>query len=121
MRRAPFGTRFLVGSLAAWRLTHLLAEEDGPADAVLRIRERLGSSRLGSLMDCFACVSVWVGAPISLAVADRARDVPVVWLALSGSACLLERTVQLADSYPPHAGAATVGSAAGTSRTHVAA
>lgn len=97
MRRASFGTRFAVGALAAWRLTHLLAEEDGPADAVLRVRERLGTSRLGGLMDCFACVSVWVAAPLSLAVADRARDVPVVWLALSGSACLLERGAQLAE------------------------
>jgi hypothetical protein len=101
MRRAAFGTRFAVGALAAWRLTHLIAEEDGPADVVLRIREHLGSSRLGGLMDCFACVSVWVAAPISVAVADRTRDVPLVWLALSGSACLLERAAQLGQSRAP--------------------
>jgi uncharacterized protein DUF1360 len=99
--RAAFGTRFLVGSLAVWRLTHLIAEEDGPGDLVLRIRERLGSSRLGDLMDCFACVSVWVAAPVSLSVAERTRDVPIVWLALSGSACLLERVAALPEARAP--------------------
>jgi hypothetical protein len=90
-----------MGSLTVWRLTHLIAEEDGPADVVLKTRERLGSSRLGDLMDCFACISVWVAVPVSLAVADRRRDLPVVWLALSGSACLLERAAKLADADPP--------------------
>jgi len=83
--------RFAVGALATWRVTHLLAEEDGPADAVVRLRARLGTGRLGQLMDCFACTSVWVAAPVSLAVARRPRDLPVTWLALSGAACLLER------------------------------
>jgi len=83
--------RFAAGALATWRVTHLLAEEDGPADAVVRLRARLGDGGLGRLMDCFACTSVWVAAPVSLAVARRPRDVPVTWLALSGAACLLER------------------------------
>ena len=86
-----FATRFALGALATWRLTHLIAEEDGPADAVVRLRVRLGTGRLGQLMDCFACTSVWVAAPIAVAVARRRRDRPLTWLALSGAACLLER------------------------------
>jgi hypothetical protein len=88
---ASSAVRFTIASLAAWRLTHLLAEEDGPADLVLRVRERAGTSQLGSLMDCFGCLSFWVAAPLSPIVATRRRDVPLVWLALSGAACLLER------------------------------
>ena len=91
MSDAGPAARFGLGALAVWRVTHLLAEEDGPADAVLRLRARLGTSQLGRLMDCFECTSVWVAAPASLAVARRSRDVPVVWMALSGAACLLER------------------------------
>ena len=91
MTDAGFGTRFAVGALATWRLTHLIAEEDGPADAVVRLRVRLGSSQLGLLMDCFACTSIWVAAPVTLAVARRPREAPLTWLALSGAACLLER------------------------------
>lgn len=85
------GLRFAAASLAAWRLSHLIAEEDGPADAVVRLRRRLGESWLGELADCFACVSVWVAMPLAPVVARRPRDRPVAWLALSGAACLLER------------------------------
>jgi hypothetical protein len=45
-------------------------------------------------MDCFACTSVWVAAPVTLAVARRPREGPLTWLALSGAACLLERMTE---------------------------
>ena len=89
-----FAMRFALGALATWRVTHLIAEEDGPADAVVRLRVRLGTSQLGRLMDCFACTSVWVAAPVALAVARRPREGPLTWLALSGAACLLERMTE---------------------------
>jgi hypothetical protein len=91
MDRPGFGTRFAVAALAVWRVTHLLAEEDGPVDAVVRLRRRAGSGQLGELMDCFYCLSVWLAAPAAPAVASRRKDVPAVWCALSGAACLLER------------------------------
>lgn len=93
MKRS-FIVRFAVASLATWRVTHLLAEEDGPADVVLRLRERAGASVLGSLMDCFGCLSLWVAAPLAAVVAERREDVPLVCLALSGTACLLERATE---------------------------
>jgi hypothetical protein len=83
--------RFCLAALATWRVTHLLAEEDGPSDAVVRLRLALGKSRAGALMDCFYCLSVWIAAPLSLRIAPRARDWPLTWLAVSGAACLLER------------------------------
>jgi hypothetical protein len=82
---------FGLASVATWRVTHLLAEEDGPGDFVLKLRLRASESWAGELLDCFYCVSIWVAAPIAVAIAPRRRDVPVVWLALSGAACLLER------------------------------
>lgn len=90
MSCSSFTSRFVVGSLVTWRVTHLLAEEDGPADVVLRMRRRLGESELGELMDCFNCLSIWVAALVSLAAADRKRDAALMWPALSGAACLLE-------------------------------
>ena len=91
MTGSGFDGRFVLAALATWRVSHLLAEEDGPWDAVVRLRLRLGSGQLGALMDCFHCLSLWVSAPAALAVAPRRRDVPLLWLALSGAACLLER------------------------------
>ena len=92
--------RFVLASLATWRVTHLLAEEDGPADVVVRLRAELGTGQLGRLMDCFYCMSVWVAGPFSLTVARRRRDAPLVWLALSGAACLLERATSNAGADP---------------------
>jgi hypothetical protein len=91
------GLRFALASLATWRVTHLLAEEDGPWDAVVRVRARLGDGLLGALMDCFYCLSIWVAAPATLAVARRPREAPLAWLAVSGAACLLERVTGPAD------------------------
>lgn len=77
--------------LATWRLTHLLSQEDGPWDLVVRLRRVLGDSVLGRMLDCFYCLSVWVAAPLALVVASGWSDRILSWLALSGGACLIER------------------------------
>ncbi len=84
----------MLAVLATWRITHLLANEDGPADLIVRFRAHLGSGILGSLMDCFHCLSVWVAAPMAFFVSQRPLDLLLVWSALSGAACLLERIGQ---------------------------
>jgi hypothetical protein len=86
-----FPSRFFVGALATWRVTHLLVEEDGPGDIVVRLRRRAGDGWVGGAMDCFYCLSIWTAAPVAAAVARRPREAPLIWLALSGAACLLER------------------------------
>jgi Protein of unknown function (DUF1360) len=91
-------TRFVLSALATWRVAHLLAEEDGPADVVVRLRARAGASWAGSLMDCFNCLSLWVAAPLSAGVTNTRRARPIAWLALSGAACLLEQATR---AYPP--------------------
>ena len=87
--------RFALAALATWRVTHLLAREDGPGDVVARAREAIGSRPLGELMDCFGCLSVWAAAGFTPYVVrpgrHRGTDAIVAWLALSGAACLLER------------------------------
>jgi hypothetical protein len=86
----------VVGILAVWRMTHLLALEDGPFDLVFRLRRALGASQLGRMMDCFYCLSVWVALAV-LAAMQAVQPAPslvaaaLLWLALSGGAVLLER------------------------------
>ena len=84
--------RLVVAALATWRLTHLLAAEDGPADIIVNMRQRLGDSFFGRLMDCFLCVSLWIAAPMAWLVMKRGSEWPLLWLAISGAACLLERS-----------------------------
>ena len=83
--------RFSLAALAAWRVTHLLAAEDGPGAVIARARSRLGSGPLGELADCFGCLSMWVCVPLVPFVARRRSEAPACWLALSGAAFLLER------------------------------
>ena len=84
-------SRFWLGALATWRLTHLLSAEDGPAGVIARLRARAGDGSLGEAMDCFFCLSLWVSLPVAVAVARDQRELVLTWLALSGAACLLER------------------------------
>jgi hypothetical protein len=55
--------RFIAFALAVWRVTHLLAHEDGPWDVVTRLRRWAGGGFWGQLMDCFYCMSLWIAAP----------------------------------------------------------
>lgn len=87
-----FLTRFVLATLATWRVTHLLANEDGPADIVFRLRRQLGDRLFGSLMDCFNCLSLWIAAVAAFFLSAHPIILWVMsWLALSGAACLLER------------------------------
>ncbi|MFZ0704460.1 MAG: DUF1360 domain-containing protein [Candidatus Korobacteraceae bacterium] len=83
--------RLVVAVLATWRVTHLLANEDGPADIIVRFRKLLGRSLTGQLMDCFNCLSLWIAALAALFVSQRPLEWLMSWLAVSGGACLLER------------------------------
>jgi hypothetical protein len=81
----------MISVLAVWRITHLLAAEDGPWDLIVRIRKKLGNTEGGHLMDCFNCLSLWVSVPFAFFVADGMLNRFVAWLALSGAACLANR------------------------------
>ena len=83
--------QFMVASLAVWRVTHLLAKEDGPFDVIYLLRKKAGTGFFGSLLDCFYCVSIWVSFPIGLWFGDGWLYKILFWLAFSGAACLLEQ------------------------------
>jgi hypothetical protein len=86
--------RFVISALAVWRLTHLLAAEDGPWDLMVRLRRRLGVDIWGKLMDCFNCLSIWISIPFAFYVASGILDILIVWFALSGTASLANRLGQ---------------------------
>ena len=80
--------------LATWRVSHLLAREDGPFHLLARLRARLGYGFFGTLMDCFTCLSVWIAAPVAYLLSTDLREWTLLWLALSGAACLIERVFE---------------------------
>jgi len=73
-----------------WRVTHLLQAEDGPFDVIFKIRKSLGNGLLGSLMDCFYCLSLWVALPLGLYSGSRWLEKILYWLALSASAIIIQ-------------------------------
>jgi hypothetical protein len=81
--------RFVLVALATWRLAHLLVEEDGPADLVVRLRQAAGHGWLGRLMDCFYCMSTVVAAPLALFVTREPLAWLMCWWAAAGAAGLL--------------------------------
>lgn len=80
-----------IAVLATWRVCHLFAHEDGPFDLIVRLREPLGDSFAGRLLDCAYCLSLWVAMPFAYLLANGWRDGLPLWLAISGGACAIER------------------------------
>jgi hypothetical protein len=80
---------FLLCLLAVWRICHLLSQEDGPFDLVIKFRKLFGQGFFGSLLDCFYCLSMWAAIPFALWLASDWKEAVVLWLALSGGACIL--------------------------------
>lgn len=83
--------RLILAVLATWRMSRLVAFEDGPWDAVARLRRLAGDGMLGHLMDCPYCLSLWFAAPAALSLDQAMPGWVVTWLGVSGGASLLER------------------------------
>lgn len=91
-----FWPRLALAVLAAWRVTHLLAAEDGPFDLVLTLRRQLGTGMWGRMMDCPYCLSLWVAAPLALLLAGDVGGWLLSTLALSGAVCIIEAALDAA-------------------------
>jgi Protein of unknown function (DUF1360) len=91
----------VLGSLAVWRVTHLLTAEAGPWDAFVRLRRFAGTGFWSSLLNCFYCLSLWVSAPLAYLIGERVRERILLWLAFSGAAILLERATSREQEIPP--------------------
>ena len=82
--------RFTLAVLATWRVSHLVALEDGPGEILARVR-RGAPAGIGRMLDCIYCLSLWVSAPAALWITREPIDWFVTTLAISGAACVLER------------------------------
>ena len=80
-----------VGTLAVWRITHLLSAEDGPWNLVVWVRRKAGGGFWGNLLDCFYCLSLWIAAPFAFFLGDGVKERFCLWLAFSAGAIILDR------------------------------
>lgn len=81
----------LIDVLVVWRIGHLLTAEAGPFGLFTRLRRVAGDGFIGQLLDCFYCLSLWLAAPLAGFAGDTWPQRLLLWPAISGAACLLER------------------------------
>ena len=77
--------------VVVWRLAHLITLEDGPFDVIIRIRKMLGNSFFGKLMDCFYCLSIWIGFLIGWYAGSNLEEIILLALYYSGASLILEK------------------------------
>jgi hypothetical protein len=81
---------YLILPVVVWRLTHLISMEDGPFDLIIKLRKLLGQSFFGKLMDCFYCLSIWIGLAAAFLITANWKVI-LLCLFYSGTALLLEK------------------------------
>lgn len=89
----------ILAALATYRLSRLIADEEGPWSVFSRLRDLTPegtNARRG--VECIMCVSVWAAAPVALwlgLIGDIPwRLAPLVWLALSAVTVLIRKWEQ---------------------------
>lgn len=71
----------------------MLSAEDGPFDIIIRLRKLLGNSFFGKLMDCFYCLSIWLGLACAFYVSGGIEEIVILCLYYSGTSILLEKAI----------------------------
>ena len=90
---AAFGSpiTLVVVILGVWRLTSFICYDAGPFGLFSRARKILYQLRLGALVECFHCMSVWVAAAVVVTVYEPALSSLLLVVAVSGGTSLIER------------------------------
>lgn len=90
---------FSIAALATYRLSRLIADEEGPWSVFSKIRDATPEqTNLRRGIECIMCVSVWAAIPITAGlVAGGAIPLafsPLWWLALSSITVLIRKWEQ---------------------------
>ena len=84
----------LLASLAVYRLSRMLTDEEGPFMAFTKLRGVAKTDTwIGRGLECIMCLSVWVALPVALWI-DWSWDWWLTWLALSGVTVVLRKWEQ---------------------------
>lgn len=86
--------RFAMSALAVYRVSFLVAREDGPWGVLQRIRAYAKGTVAGRLAGCVNCLSVWLSLPLAAFVGTTWIERLVAWWALSGAAVLMDRATR---------------------------
>lgn len=80
---------FVLASLATYRLSRMLTNEEGPFSAFTWLRGLAPKNTwIGRGLECIMCMSVWVALPLALYI-DWSWTLPLTWLGLSGATIII--------------------------------
>lgn len=83
---------FFLLTFAVYRVTRIIADEDGPFDFAVNFRHFLKSNKyifFYKLTDCFYCLSMWISVPAAFLMTTDVKMWFIYWLALSGLSCII--------------------------------
>jgi hypothetical protein len=82
---------FVLASLAVYRLSRMLSDEEGPFSVFTKLRGLpKPETWIGRGLACIMCLSVWIALPIALWI-DYQGDWALTWLALSGVTVIIRK------------------------------
>jgi hypothetical protein len=82
---------FVLASLAVYRLSRMLSDEEGPFSVFTKLRGiPKPETWIGRGLACILCLSVWIALPIALWI-DWSGDWALTWLALSGVTVIIRK------------------------------
>lgn len=89
----------IITSLAVYRLSRMLTDEEGPWSVFTRLRGLAAPDTwLGRGLECVMCVSVWVALPVTVLIVllgyTDVRLWPLTWLALSSVTVIIRKWEQ---------------------------
>lgn len=84
----------LLASLAVYRLSRMITDEEGPFAVFTKLRGAFPPLNwVGRGLECIMCVSVWIALPVALYI-DLSWTAPLTWLALSSVTVIIRRWEQ---------------------------
>jgi hypothetical protein len=85
---------FLIVLLATYRLSHMIAMEDGPFDMFATARDAIGqASWVGRGFHCALCLSFWLSLPMAWVIVSDFDALAFTWLGIAGACLVLHRAL----------------------------
>ena len=87
---------WIVVVLAVYRVSHLIAMEEGPGSIFLLLREKVNQGNwVGRGLHCVLCISFWLSLFVPVFIMDNPpshiRESVILWLGTAGAVLTLHR------------------------------
>lgn len=97
-RNADFTISFALSVLAVYRISYMMAKEEGPFSIFLSLRDAFDQSTwIGRGLNCPLCISVWISSVVASVMLYGTQDILGfirLWLAIAGMCLIIHLRLQ---------------------------